>query len=104
MLTLTDMRRIILAENGSVAYQGKSISRANIHELPSEAEWAVAAGKNFDAVSQDLDKQIAELARQKQLVEEGKKASESKKPETKKLLKMQLDEPEAELVSSKPAK
>jgi len=87
MLTLQEMRQIILSNNASVAYGGKVISKSNIHDLPSEAEWALAAGQDLGKVKADLESEKLKLEAQIKLVESAEKAPikpETKTAETKK--------------------
>ena len=91
ILTLKEMRNVILTKNAAVSYNGKVISRKNIHELPSEAEWTIFSGQNTDAVDKDLENQIAQLEKQRQLLQESKKVSAETKPvEDKKQPKVKL--------------
>jgi hypothetical protein len=84
LLTLKEMRNIILTQNGSVIWQGRSISRSNIHELPSEAEWAIAAGQNTAEIELDLEKERERIDQQLALLKANKSSEVEKPKKTKK--------------------
>lgn len=100
------MRAIILTKGGSVIWNGRLISRENIHELPTEADWAIATNSNLNTVQSDLENELKRIQEQLKVVEAAKvKVPESAPVEKVPEVKVEGEEPASEVViSSRKAK
>ncbi len=105
ILTPVEMRKIILQNGGSVAWQGQLITRENLDKLPTQADYAAMTGEGIDATKASLESQIEDLKSQLTKLAEAK----DKPKEVKEKTKVKKDEvsdnetSESPLLSSKPA-
>ena len=99
ILTPKEMRNVIM-NGGSIAWQGRLITRENIHELPSQADYSVLTGEGIDSTKLSLEQQMEDLKMQMAKLSEAKSIPKVKAEKSK-----TSDETlESSLISSKPVK